>query len=193
MEKNPYTKTVSKIWFYFRFQGEHFGQAGYSGKKESGFTVLEVIVVIFLIALISVLAAPSATTLLKSYRLKSAVNEMASVLQLARVTAIAQNANCVITFDATNQAYSVFSDNGDGGGTINDGIQSGTEPAIKTVNVRNSYYGQATFSAPSFGNSLYFNSQGSCSQSGSIPLQNNIGDSYQVVLTTGGSIKVVKP
>jgi Tfp pilus assembly protein FimT len=193
MGKSSYKTSVLRIRLNILFQKGYLESVVPTKLKESGVTLLELIVFISIIAIISVLAAPSATTLLKSYRLKSATNELASVLQLARVTAIAQNANSVVTFDAANQTYSVFSDNGAGGGTINDGFQSGTEPTINTVNVRNSYYSQATFNTPSFGNSLYFNSQGSCSQSGSIALQNSTGGSYQVVLTTGGSIKVIKP
>ncbi|HMK65899.1 MAG TPA: GspH/FimT family pseudopilin, partial [Thermodesulfobacteriota bacterium] len=176
--KNNLSKTpVLRIRPNFLFREGWLGRVGPPKLKESGYTVLEVIVLISIIAIISVLAVPSTTTLLRSYRLKSATNELASSLQLARVTAIAQNANSVVTFDAANQTYTVFSDNGAGGGTINDGSQTGTEPTVKTVNVRNDYYGQATFNAPSFGNSLYFNSQGSCSQSGSIALQNSIGGS----------------
>ena len=123
------------------------------------------------------------TAMMKSYRLKSAANDLASTLQLARLTAISQNANSVVTFDIGTQLYSAFSDNGEGGGTINDGTQSGTEPTIKTINVRNEYSNEVTMSTPSFGVTNFFNSQGGLKDSaaGSIVLQNTSGESRQVV------------
>jgi Tfp pilus assembly protein FimT len=160
---------------------------------QAGFSLVEIIIFISLLGIISAIAVPGMTTMMKSYRLKSATNELASVLQLARVTAIAQNSNSLLTFDIANQSYSVFSDNGTGGGTVNDGVQSGSEPTLKTVSIKNNYYNQVTMNAPTFGNSMVFTSQGTCNQNGSVSLQNNIGGSYQVVLSTGGSIKVVKP
>ena len=75
---------------------------------------------------------------------------------------------------------------------MNDGTRSGTEPTIKALSVRNEYAGEITMGTPSFGNSNFFTSQGSCNAAGSILLQNNSGESYQVVISLGGSIKVVK-
>lgn len=165
----------------------------FSNSNQKGYSVLETVIVIVLIGIISGLAAPNMSAMLTSYRLKSAANELSSIMQLAKVTAIAQNANSVVTFNTTNQSYSSFSDNGEGGGTTNDGIQSGTEPTIKTVSVKNIYYNQVTLNAPSFGNSIVFTSQGTCNQSGTVSLHNSSGDSLQILITMAGAIKVVKP
>jgi Tfp pilus assembly protein FimT len=146
-----------------------------------------------IIGIVSIIAVPNMTGMMKSYRLKSAANELASTLQLARLTAISQNANSVVTFNTGNQSYLAFSDNGEGGGTLNDGGQSGTEPTIKTINIRTSYYNAVTMGTPSFGLTNFFNSQGSCNAAGSITLQNTSGESRQVFVAQGGSIKVVKP
>jgi Tfp pilus assembly protein FimT len=161
--------------------------------NQIGFSVVEVLVVSAIIGIVCIIAVPNMSVMMNSNQLKSAANDLASALQLARATAISQNANSVITFDIANQSYIIFSDNGAGGGTANDGVKSGTEPTIKTINIRNEYSNQVTMSTPSFGVTNYFNSQGICSQSGSITLQNSSGDSRQIVIAQGGSIKVVKP
>ena len=148
--------------------------------------------VIIIIGIICAIAAPSMNRIMKSYRLKSAANDLASTLQLARITAISQNAHSFLTFNTSTQSYSAFSDNGAGGGTANDGVQSGTEPTIKTINIRNEYSNEITMGTPSFGVTNYFNSQGICGAGGSILLQNTSGASIQVVIAQGGSIKIVK-
>ena len=73
--------------------------------------------VIIIIGIICAIAAPSMNRIMKSYRLKSAANDLASTLQLARITAISQNAHSFLTFNTSTQSYSAFSDNGAGGGT----------------------------------------------------------------------------
>jgi Tfp pilus assembly protein FimT len=161
--------------------------------SQKGFTLVEVLIIFTLIGLISAIAVPNVFTMMKSYRLKSALNELTATIQQARMTAISQNANCVLSFNTGNQSYSVFSDNGNGGGILNDGVQNGTEPTIKTVNIVSSYKGDVTLNAPSFGSTTVFNSQGMCTPSGSVSLQNSLGVIGQVVLSPAGSIKLVYP
>jgi prepilin-type N-terminal cleavage/methylation domain-containing protein len=161
--------------------------------SSNGYSVIEVLVVIALIGIICTIAAPNVSTMMKSYRLKSAANELASTLQLAKITAISQNANSVLTFNSASQTYSAFSDNGDGGGTVNDGTQSGSEPTIATVNLENSYYGEAVLNTPSFGNTIVFTSQGACNQSGTISLHNSDSETFQIIISPAGSIKLIKP
>jgi prepilin-type N-terminal cleavage/methylation domain-containing protein len=165
--------------------------------SQKGFSLIEVLIVIAIIGIVSAIAVPNMTIMMRSYRLKSAANDLASTLQLARMTAIAQNSNSVVTFNTISQSYLVFSDNGDGGGPldINNNVQSGTEPTIKTVSVRNEYSGEITLGTPSFGLTTYFNAQGGLKENGagSIVLQNTSGESRQIFIAQGGSVKVVKP
>jgi type IV fimbrial biogenesis protein FimT len=158
-----------------------------------GFTLIEVLIIFALIGIISAIAVPNVVTMMRTYRLKSAANELASTLQLARVTAISQNANSVLTFNTGTKSYSGFSDNGNGGGTLNDGVQNGTEQTIKTVNLQSSYYGEITFNTPSFGITTVFNSQGMCTSSGTVTLRNSVGATVQVTLSPSGAIKIIYP
>ncbi len=152
--------------------------------------MVEILAVMAIIGVLCAVATPNMSAMLKSYRLKSAAYDLASALQLAKMTAIAQNANSVVFFDVENQTYTLFSDNGAGGGTANDNTQSGNEPTIKTVNVGSEYSQSVVLGTPSFGSTVSYNSQGMCSTGGTIPLQNTAGQGYQIVLTLGGGIKV---
>ncbi len=71
--------------------------------NQKGFSFIEVVMVMVIIGIVCTMAVPSMTGMMKSYRLKSAANDLASTLQLARMTAISQNANSVINFDTANQ------------------------------------------------------------------------------------------
>jgi Tfp pilus assembly protein FimT len=191
MKQNDRSKYFSLSNFSARFY-LHQQSTNHYCFSQNGFSLIEVLVLCGIIGIISAIAVPTITPMMKSYRLNSAANEMASVIQLARMTAIGQNANSVVTFNTGSQTYSAFSDNGNGGGTINDGIQEGTEPTIKTVNIASAYSGQVTFSTPSFGATLTFNSQGSCNPSGTVSLQNSIGKVIQIIISPSGSIKTNK-
>jgi len=161
--------------------------------NQKGLTLIEMLVVMGLIGIICAIAVPNIPVMLRSYRLRAAANELASTLQFARLTAISQNANSVLAFDMANQTYSVFSDNGEGGGTLNDGVQTGSEPTLKTVSIRNGYNREVSLQTPSFGLTTTFNSQGICTLSGTMTLQNSVGSTAQIVLSSGGSIKILYP
>lgn len=160
--------------------------------SQNGFSLIEVLVLCGIIGIISAIAVPTITQMMKSYRLNSAANEMASVMQLARMTAIGQNSHSVVTFNTGTQTYSAFIDNGAGGGTLYDGIQNGTEPTIKTINIANTYSGEVSFTTPSFGTTIIFYSQGNCNSGGTVSLQNSIGKVIQVIISSSGSIKMNK-
>lgn len=61
-------------------------------KVAQGFTLIELMVTIAVIALVAAVAAPSMVTLLNSNRLSSSAGELAAALQLARAEAIRRSA-----------------------------------------------------------------------------------------------------
>jgi prepilin-type N-terminal cleavage/methylation domain-containing protein len=66
--------------------------------NKKGFTLIEMIVVLGIIAIIAGIAIPNFSSWLPNYRIKSAAQELLSNFQLAKITAVKRNANCTITF-----------------------------------------------------------------------------------------------
>ncbi|QOW25749.1 GspH/FimT family pseudopilin [Lysobacter sp. H23M47] len=62
-----------------------------SGRFESGFSLIELIVTIVVLAILVTLATPSFTSLLNSSRLTAQANELVASLQLARSEAVRRN------------------------------------------------------------------------------------------------------
>jgi prepilin-type N-terminal cleavage/methylation domain-containing protein len=79
------------------------GLATFGGRKgTSGFTMIEVLVVIVILAILSSLAIPGFTRWLPNYRLKGAVRDLYSNLQLAKAGAIRDRVDWAIEFPGGN-------------------------------------------------------------------------------------------
>jgi len=85
-----------------------------TGKRESGFTLVEILVTFAIIAILSAIAVPGFSRWLPNYRLKSAARDVVSNFQLAKLTAIKKGINCTITFNqiigGTAYDYVVYED-----------------------------------------------------------------------------------
>ena len=84
------------------------------GKRESGFTLQEVLITFAIISILSAIAVPGFSRWLPNYRLKSAARDVVSNFQLAKLTAIKKGINCTITFNqdigGTVYDYVVYED-----------------------------------------------------------------------------------
>lgn len=158
--------------------------------KAKGFSLVEAVVILAIIAILCTVAVPGMGSLMRSYRLKSAANDLASLLQLARMTALARNADSVLSFNVSDQTVTLFVDDGASGGTSGDKTQNGGEATIKTLDIRNEYSQEITLGSPTFGTTVAWGSRGQPDTSGSIQLQNKVGRSKQIVLSPSGSVTV---
>jgi len=78
--------------------------------KKSGFSVLELVVAIGIIAIISAIAIPGIISWRSKAKLSGAVNNLKGDLQMAKSRATRDNALVVVVFTATG--YRIFVDNG---------------------------------------------------------------------------------
>lgn len=85
-----------------------------SAKGALGFTKIELLVVVSTLAVLTGLAAPGFMSWLPNYRLKGAVRDLYSNLQLAKSGAIRDRGEWAIQFDAGGNSYQVVSGGPDG-------------------------------------------------------------------------------
>ena len=70
-------------------------------RKQSGFTLIELIIVIVILSALAAIITPNLINWLPKYRFKGAARDLYSNLQLAKMAAINNSANCTITYSST--------------------------------------------------------------------------------------------
>jgi len=100
-------------------------------KKNSGFTLMEVMVTVGIIAIVSAIAIPSVISYLPKHRMSGGTRDIYSAMQYARMRAVKEKTHVVISFNVGTDSYTVFIDDGRGGGTANNNIAEPTE-TLKT-------------------------------------------------------------
>ena len=84
-------------------------------QKKSGFTLIELMIVIAMIAILSAVAVPRFQAWLPVYRLKSAASDLHSNMQKARIQAIKENQTVQMRFDNTHSpGFYYFDSDSDG-------------------------------------------------------------------------------
>ena len=73
--------------------------------KNSGYTLIEILTVIAIIAIVAGIVLPNVVAWLPKYRLNSGAEEIQSTLQLARLGAIKQNTSATVTFSTTTHTF----------------------------------------------------------------------------------------
>jgi type IV fimbrial biogenesis protein FimT len=112
-----------------------------------GFTLIELIVTMAVLAILMALAAPSFEMVFNSNRLTANANQLLTGLQSARMEAVRRNARVVVCRNDTPdaalacnaaagawQGWMSFVDDGAGGGTARDGVLNGAEAVLSSGN-----------------------------------------------------------
>ena len=76
-------------------------------QKKSGFTLIELAVVIVLLAILAGVGVPNFLSWLPKYRLKIAARDLYSNLQLAKMSAIKANKDCRVNYYTNPDRYTV--------------------------------------------------------------------------------------
>ena len=161
--------------------------------RQAGFTMVELMIVIVVIAILSAIAVPNIISWLPNYRLKSAARDLFSNMQKARMQAVKENKNIVTRFDSVinPEIYYFDADNNNAYtpgeykidlSTYKSGVDYGTGNAASNWNGDNC----------TRASSITFNSRGS-SNSGTIYIQNKNNDiCYAITVVSTGSTKLRK-
>lgn len=159
-------------------------------RSSKGFTIIEMMIVIAIIGILAAIAIPNFISWLPNYRLGSAARDVLSTMQLARLRAVRENANVVISFDTGNDSYRAFVDNGEGGGTRNNEIRDGTEKIIKNGQMP---AGVDLYNASFGGPTTRFNSMGLPSGFlGSVSMKNDQNRYRRITVSSAGNSRIQK-
>lgn len=141
--------------------------------NKAGFSLLEVMIVIGIIAIASAYAVPNLLGWISHQGLRSAVVELQSDIQSAKMAAVRQNQNCSINFNRAAGTYSI--------------------PCLRKTVLLNNYRGDLVFTGPggeTTASVLTLTSRGLCTPFGSVYLTNRSRTGYYrvQVLISGGVI-----
>ncbi len=79
-----------------------------AGSGEGGFSLIELTVVLALVGLIAGVGLPTMQEWLDRYRVRTAAEELASLIQLQRMRAVSQSTDFSIAFDAVAGTYTLY-------------------------------------------------------------------------------------
>ena len=162
-------------------------------RNNQGLTLIELMTVIAMIAILTSIPALDFFKSLSIRRLNSAVNEIEAVMQFARIRAVRENADVVVTFDPdcnqrTPGGYLAFIDNGRGNHFSN-GFRDSDELIIKSGVIPNGI----NLIETAFGKKQYtrFNGLG-LGLAGHVYLKNKCDDHMGIIASITGSVRIVK-
>lgn len=161
--------------------------------RQSGFTLVEVMVVVAIIGIVSAIAVPSYFSRRPKHDLNRAVREYYNLLQKAKITAIKDRGSCEVTFTTAPLGYTVVCDDRDP--STCQGSNSCT--FVKKIIIPTEYNSNITLSSnvsPLTAARVKFNSMGE-SQVGSPIIKfshPNVTEVYRVNALVSGAIKLRK-
>ena len=117
------------------------------GKRESGFTLFEVLATVSILAIMAMIAIPAFTSMLPGMRLNGAARQVMGDLMAARMKAVKLNQRTKVFFD-NNHQYRICND-ADNDATVADG-----EGDVESRDIQDEYDGvtlnKATYNDPVF-------------------------------------------
>jgi prepilin-type N-terminal cleavage/methylation domain-containing protein len=151
--------------------------------RQTGWTLLELLVVLGIMGILTSLALPSLQGMLAHYRLEGAVQGLVSDLRLARQTAIAERVPILMKLDPDLDRYTLEREG------------SPDQPIIPVRDYRDpnqGYYGIDLVHSTK-GDRLVFSPRGTTNSWTTILLRSAMGEEQQITLIATGRVKRSKP
>lgn len=151
--------------------------------KKSGFTLLEVVVVLAVISILAVVGAPSVFSWRENVELQGNARIFAADLQMAKMQAVKYNGSVAVNFK--HNGYRIFVDDGSGGGVAGDYLLNGMEPVILDRKISEAVMYRHNFSA----NRMRFSGFGG-NKSGTATFSHINGKQIVVVVSVLGRVRI---
>jgi len=152
-------------------------------RKQSGFTLYELLIVIAIIAVLSAIAIPNFIKWLPKYRLGRAARSLLSAMQYSRLMAVKENVNILVNFDPGTNHYRIFAD------YDSDDNQDADEPTIRRGMMP---AGVSITGTNLAGDRLKFNNRGLVAGTGgTISIANNLNDLTRIRINRTGNSRII--
>ena len=161
--------------------------------QNSGFSLVELMTTITIVALVATIVAPPLIDSMKSYSHRAAARDLMNSAQGAKSIAVRENRNCSVTFDAAAKKFTL-----DPGGTnqrfydastYGSGIRLVDDSETTCGNASQTWSGTAIAPATSIG----FNSRGRALTPNTVYMENTVdGVCYALSITIPGSLRLRK-
>ena len=133
--------------------------------RVGGFTLLELLISLCILAILASLAIPNLNLMLENYRLKTTSRQLVTDLQLAKMKAVGSKVEYRVTFDAANNRYSIDQ----GNSFLNSTAWTQTGVYRNFSDATNPYYAKGiTFNDGFTGHQVIFSPMGQASQTASV-------------------------
>ncbi|MBW1729722.1 MAG: GspH/FimT family pseudopilin [Deltaproteobacteria bacterium] len=168
-------------------------------RHNNGFTSIELMVVLGILIIAVGIAIPVVSTYVPRYKLRAEARKIYSDMQRARLEAVKRNRNVIISFTPSASpgqgTYTIFVDDGSGGGTAGDGTRNGSEQILTTVQISPSVslYGASFTNGGSPSTKTGFTSRGLLwnNLAGDVFIRSSkISRYYKITLTAAGGLRM---